>query len=95
MKKSDLKYNIAALREFKALTGVSPFKIKNEDITDPDIFGALCYVGLKFGKYSNNSDVPDRDTIEASISFKDASTVWEAFAEWCNLGTDNQEEPKN
>jgi hypothetical protein len=95
MKKSDLKYNIAALREFKALTGVSPFKLTNEEILDPDNFGALSYVGLKHGKYADVSDMPTREEIEEGLSLKDASIVWEAFAEWCNLGTDNQEEPKN
>jgi hypothetical protein len=95
MKKSDLKYNIAALREFKQLTGISPFKLTNEEILDPDYFGALSYVGLKYGKYSDTSDVPSREEIEEGLSLKDAAVVWEAFAEWCNLGTDKEDDPKN
>lgn len=86
MEKSDLKFNIAALREFKEITGVSPFELTNEQILDPDNFGALSYVGLKYGKYVSANEIPTREEIEKDLTLKDSKVVWESFAYWCNLG---------
>ena len=94
MIKSDLKYNISALREFKELSGVSPFELTNEQILDPDNFGALAYVGLKNGKYANSNEMPDRQEIEKELSLKDTKVVWESFAYWCNLSSEEDTEKK-
>jgi len=94
MEKSDLKYNIAALREFKELTGVSPFELTNEQILDPDNFGALAYVGLKHGKYAKANEAPIREEIEKELSLKDTKVVWESFAYWCNLSTEDEDGKK-
>lgn len=95
MKKSDLKYNIAALREFKALTGVNPFKLTNDDVIDPDIFGALTYVGLKYGKYSDKKEKPTREEIEEDLKLEDATLILEAFADWCYIDVKEDETEKN
>lgn len=92
MKKSDLKFNIGALREFKELSGVSPFQLTNEELLDPDNFGALAFVGLKHGKYSDASEVPTREEIEETVSMKDLRILWESFAEWCNLKIEEETE---
>lgn len=86
MKKSDLKYNIAALREFKEIIGKSPFKLTADEFSDPDIFGALAYVGLKNG----NKPTINREDMEKELTLKDASIILESFAEWTGLKDDDE-----
>lgn len=74
MQIKDLKFNIAALKEFKRVTGVSPF---NADYTDPEIYSALVYVGLNQGKYKNEGI--DHELVDEMIDYNDMPLVLEAF----------------
>jgi hypothetical protein len=74
MKVSDLTYNMAALREFKKLTGVSPFV---SDLTDPDVFSALAYVGLKQGKYKDLGKT--QDDVDEELTYNDTPIISKAF----------------
>lgn len=94
MKATDLKYNIAALREFKDLTGRSPFQLTNEEILEPEFFGSLVYVGLKHGKYAEAAEVPSLEKVEEDISLRDQKPVWDAFAYWLNLDKEEEGEKK-
>lgn len=94
IKASDLKYNIAALREFKDLTGRSPFQLTNEEILDPEFFGVLVYVGLKHKKYAEAAEVPSLEDVEKDVSLRDQKPVWEAFAYWLNLKEEDESEKK-
>lgn len=94
MKKSDLTFNIGALIDLKKELGKSPFELKNADLVDPEIFGAIGYIGLLNGKYYNTSDVPSREEITREFSLKDYDVVIGAFFEWCNIKEDESDKKK-
>jgi hypothetical protein len=74
MQIKDLKFNIAALKEFKQLTGFSPF---DADYSDPEIYSALVYVGLSHGKYKDEGITQDQ--VDEDLDFNDMPLVIQAF----------------
>ena len=81
MQVKDLKFNIAALKEFKRLANVSPF---DADYTDPDNYSILVYVGLNQGKYKQ--DGITQDQVDETLDYNDMPMVLEAFNKsWSRL----------
>lgn len=74
MTNKDLVFNVAALRRFKKLTGTSPFMA---DMSDPDMYSALAYVGLCEGKYRGKEI--SQEVIDSELSYNDFVTVMQAF----------------
>jgi hypothetical protein len=77
----DLKFNMAALKEFKSITGESPF---NADYTDPEIYSALVYVGLRQGKYKTEGVT--QEEVDEDLDYNDLPLVIKAFEKsWSRL----------